>query len=38
MRDDDRGGGATAEGETEQKLAAGMISITSRVDVVFTLE
>ncbi|MFM8986470.1 MAG: SIMPL domain-containing protein [Planctomycetia bacterium] len=31
-------GGAAAEGETEPKLAAGMISVTSRVDVVFTLE
>lgn len=31
-------GGAAAEGETEPKLAAGMIGVTSRVDVVFTLE
>lgn len=31
-------GGAAAEGEGEQKLAAGMISVTSRVDVVFALE
>jgi len=30
--------GAAAEGEGEQKLAAGMISVTSRVDVVFALE
>jgi uncharacterized protein YggE len=37
MRDDDRGG-ATAEDDAEQKLAAGMISVTSRVDVVFTLD
>ncbi|GDX97501.1 hypothetical protein LBMAG47_31660 [Planctomycetia bacterium] len=31
-------GGATAEDDAEQKLAAGMISVTSRVDVVFTLD
>lgn len=37
VRDDDRGG-ATAEDDAEQKLAAGMIGVTSRVDVVFTLE
>jgi len=37
VRDDDRGA-ATAEDDAEQKLAAGMISVTSRVDVVFTLE
>lgn len=30
--------GAAAEGETEQKLAAGMIGVTARVDVVFMLE
>jgi uncharacterized protein YggE len=38
IRDDDRGGGATAEDDAERKLAAGMISVTSRVDVVFNLE
>ena len=31
-------GGATPEGEADQKLAAGMISVTSRVDVAFALE
>lgn len=31
-------GDAAAEGTVEQKLAAGVISVTSRVDVVFTLE
>ncbi len=37
VRDDDRGI-TTAEDDAEQKLAAGMISVTSRVDVVFTLD
>lgn len=31
-------GDAASEGDVEQKLAAGMISVTSQVDVVFTLE
>jgi hypothetical protein len=31
-------GDATAEADGDQKLAAGMISVTSRVDVTFALE